>query len=1534
MATVYAEEIIVTPEISQIELGQSIQLTATVLPENAVNKQIEWASDDNTFAHANRISVDQNGVITGNSVGSGYVTVYTKMVSTRVSKRLDIEVVNPENAVLTNRIVISPSSLTLRLGETAKLSVSVGPNNATCKNVFWNVPQGAVTNVDQQGNVVASKVGGSRIIAKSADGNSEAWIPVTVIDSETPIDPDDPTPTNPDDHTPVTPDDPTPATPDDSTQVDPVQYGDDVITYIKRVGDEYVIEKQYVGNLNFKTGGFFDSIVDYETDNLSKVYWVDGVNQPRVITLEEDWSQYDDTSFDFVPEIDKFPHVYIEKEHTSGAGIFKAGIVQYFFTYSNIHGVETAVVYSSPLFYADHRKRAGAPDDFVECQFNISISNLSQKFDKINIYRAIRTSVNTEVEMVKIANIDITGDTTSIIDDYVGGQAVSPTDLFFKGGDRFVAGTLAAKDNTLFLGNIDLDVPDYSELKSVLDDIYPAGFGDASTMKQLSYVDSSAFLNGNREITYTQGYSSGNYFHSSNSYLKNGDYYNIGIQLQDKYGKWSEPILFDDFLSPSGRPSNGRIPKQLLEVNVGHISNSIKNKYKRIRAVACFPNENKRNFIAQGVLNPSVYCSKDRNENRPYAMSSWFFRSIPEYLNNNPAHVEDTTLEYRHDRILGYNNSLNSEIQFMDPFIIEGNNDHSSFALVGLRLTDYSDSALQRVLISNLFAIDSSICTLNSPDITDIGADQESCNVDIVGYFNTERVVSEYNISMATASRVTIGGFSNITDERIFKGERQNPLSTWPLYFDSFTYYPPMSPESKQYTQDTGVAWAVYPWQADRPLGNDYDENNTATFVRGGTNTSLRGQYSKKVLGNIRYCGDTSYMAVSNNIDNISDVNYYRNIASGLTRILSEDNTEYGAYNYYSVVDEIFTGYSSRESGLLKNNLYILRYSNGSNALSPEGTRDDAVPYTDFISSDRRILFNNYSGAYTETYDTYTLIAQEPVLIRYKSTPHAVFKINPRYDTETGQYVERVLPGYLALERWGDQEWPSIWNGCTGLESAIPGLFDHQELENTDRYWMGELTRDTNPEQMFPLDINDREFVPVSDIYDFSGDAFAIELYGDIHYQRWDCLKTYPYSYDDKNQIIDVLSFMVESKINLDGRYDKYVETEDVTIIDDSFFNKIDDVYNQKDNFFTYRIQEDWLKENNSFPNQFAWSQTKHPGEEIDTWTSINLASTYQADGSLGEIRKIIKFGDSLFCFQDKGISQIMFNSNIQLSASSGVPIELANSGKVDGVRYITNMEGCVNPWTIKAGLVGIYFVDDINHSLDKLAADGIHRLSENKGFSDFVHRGHPFRTTWYDKEKKDVHFVTGNQTLCYSEKMDEFTSFYDYGRANIAFNVGDNWNQMYGYDNDLFTARRGDYFYFFDDEEPSTFSVTYRVAPQPFNYKIFNTVDYLLRVNSVDGINHDLTYNSGFHEISVSTENGDVTHRIDKSDFTQNMNQIKKFNIWRTNIPRFDYFRRADGTSMYLCLRAGRGKNGIVYDNNLSDKRYELHNLKISYLS
>lgn len=45
--------------------------------------------------------------------------------------------------------------------------------------------------------------------------------------------------------------------------------------------------------------------------------------------------------------------------------------------------------------------------------------------------------------------------------------------------------------------------------------------------------------------------------------------------------------------------------------------------------------------------------------------------------------------------------------------------------------------------------------------------------------------------------------------------------------------------------------------------------------------------------------------------------------------------------------------------------------------------------------------------------------------------------------------------------------------------------------------------------------------------------------YGDTWYSRYDCLKTYSFTQEDKNQIIEIGSFMCETRINIDGRTDK-----------------------------------------------------------------------------------------------------------------------------------------------------------------------------------------------------------------------------------------------------------------------------------------------------------------------------------------------------------------------------------------------------------
>ena len=155
-----------------IAYGQTLSLTATVAPTNATDPTLEWSSDKPTVA-----SVTDGVVKAGSTAGTATITAKSK---SNPSVTATCKVTVKSEIILVNKITISPSSLNLSLNETAKLTATISPSNADDKTIIWSVPQGAVASVDQNGNVTAVREGQSRIIAKSADGNAQAWISVTV----------------------------------------------------------------------------------------------------------------------------------------------------------------------------------------------------------------------------------------------------------------------------------------------------------------------------------------------------------------------------------------------------------------------------------------------------------------------------------------------------------------------------------------------------------------------------------------------------------------------------------------------------------------------------------------------------------------------------------------------------------------------------------------------------------------------------------------------------------------------------------------------------------------------------------------------------------------------------------------------------------------------------------------------------------------------------------------------------------------------------------------------------------------------------------------------------------------------------------------------------------------------------------------------------------------------------------------------------------------------------------------------------------
>lgn len=143
-----------------IVVGNTEQLTATVLPENATNKSVEWS-----VIAGNCVSVDEKGLVTGLAVGSAVVQAKTVNGLIAISSfRVVNGVVNPTS------VALSDSQVNIVNGDTKQLSAYILPNDATVKSVTWTVSDGDAVTVNESGLVTAVKPGDAVVTASTVNG--------------------------------------------------------------------------------------------------------------------------------------------------------------------------------------------------------------------------------------------------------------------------------------------------------------------------------------------------------------------------------------------------------------------------------------------------------------------------------------------------------------------------------------------------------------------------------------------------------------------------------------------------------------------------------------------------------------------------------------------------------------------------------------------------------------------------------------------------------------------------------------------------------------------------------------------------------------------------------------------------------------------------------------------------------------------------------------------------------------------------------------------------------------------------------------------------------------------------------------------------------------------------------------------------------------------------------------------------------------------------------------------------------------------
>ena len=170
---VLVESITVYPATKTLEYGNGDFLHATVCPENAVNKTVEWSSRDPNIV----IVSPTEGIVYGKDAGT--TTVYATATDGSGVQGSSEVTVNPFVAV--ECVKISSENEVMNVGDTLQLTACVCPENATNKSIRWSSSNEEVATVDYYtGEISANDVGTAVITATTIDGGFSNCSTVTV----------------------------------------------------------------------------------------------------------------------------------------------------------------------------------------------------------------------------------------------------------------------------------------------------------------------------------------------------------------------------------------------------------------------------------------------------------------------------------------------------------------------------------------------------------------------------------------------------------------------------------------------------------------------------------------------------------------------------------------------------------------------------------------------------------------------------------------------------------------------------------------------------------------------------------------------------------------------------------------------------------------------------------------------------------------------------------------------------------------------------------------------------------------------------------------------------------------------------------------------------------------------------------------------------------------------------------------------------------------------------------------------------------
>ena len=155
-------------EKATLSTGGSIQLTASIIPENAEDKSVTWKSSNTAVATV------KDGLV--KAIKTGKATI---IVTTANGKTDTCVVTVTAKKILPKKVSLSKTTATLIVGDKIALKATITPTGATGQKLTWKSSNKNIVTVTSSGTVKAKKAGKATITAFTANGK-KATCKVTV----------------------------------------------------------------------------------------------------------------------------------------------------------------------------------------------------------------------------------------------------------------------------------------------------------------------------------------------------------------------------------------------------------------------------------------------------------------------------------------------------------------------------------------------------------------------------------------------------------------------------------------------------------------------------------------------------------------------------------------------------------------------------------------------------------------------------------------------------------------------------------------------------------------------------------------------------------------------------------------------------------------------------------------------------------------------------------------------------------------------------------------------------------------------------------------------------------------------------------------------------------------------------------------------------------------------------------------------------------------------------------------------------------